>query len=101
MENGTKTEVQLDVDSFTLGSLFTPMQMPPASNPSGGIWTPLPMECCGDGFKHTLGMVKDKIPTNILTRGNGLVDINVFTRRAGLQNMLGAQYGSGNGRKSN
>lgn len=93
MENGTTTEAPLEIDTFALGSLFTPMQM--SISPSGGVFTPLPMQCGGEGFEHTLRMVRDKIPTNILTRGNGIVDRNVFTMRSGLQNMLGIKYWRG------
>lgn len=75
MGNGTTTEAQLDVDSFTLGSLFTPMQM--SVYPSGGVYTPLPMQCCGDGFEHTLHVLSGKIPPNPLTRTKGFVQASI------------------------
>jgi hypothetical protein len=68
VEHGTKTEAPLDINIFTLGSLFTPIQRPPASNPSGGMYTPSPMQCCGEGFRHTLEILRGKVPPNPLTR---------------------------------
>lgn len=53
------------VDSALLIGFFTPMQV------SGGVYISSPMELRGDGFKHTLHLLRGKIQENPLTRGNG------------------------------
>ena len=85
MEHGTKTEVPLNVDRFTLGSLFTPIQMSPASNPSGGMYTPSPMQCCGEGFRHTLQILRGKVPPSPLTRTENAL-------RSPIERMLNWEY---------